>query len=74
MNTKLRTALAPLLLLAHASGCASVRSATRDLSNSDRTGETAPPIEGGTWVIPYGYAGPEVAAADWKLLVVFNPE
>ena len=66
------TSLASLLLLV--CSCATVRSATRDLQNVDRVGERAPPLEGGTWVVPAELDEGDVERAEWKLLVVFRPD
>ncbi|MEM1452533.1 MAG: hypothetical protein AAF726_11405 [Planctomycetota bacterium] len=65
--------VAALLLLLAASSCAAVRSATRGISNSDQTGETAPELERGTWVLPPATEPPSEANPGWRLYVIFNP-
>ena len=68
-----KLALAAALSLS-LSACASVRSVSRDVRNTDQVGETAPPLEGGTWVVPDELDETDVEVAEWKLLVVFRPD
>ena len=61
-------------------GCGVFRPLIRDWSNQDMTGRTAPPLEGGEWVIAPDGAAARTAPdswqppdARWRMLVFFLP-
>ena len=71
--TRLATGGALALGLLLFTACASVRSTALSLSNSTMTGQVAPPLDDGNWVVAEAWQLAAEPETDWRMLVIFQP-